>query len=238
LRRIKITDLVGIVRRADRGHALGVVPVLGELTAAQLLLLADLAPEVIVTPWRTVLLPCPAHGAARAITEAGLVADPADPAARVSACAGRPGCAKARADVRADVADALAAGAVPAGVRIHVVACERRCGAPRAAHVEAVATGRGYRVAGAHHPGLPAALAAAVTHARRPRPTRGAMPRIDADRAACQGHAVCIAMADDVFDIDDDGVVIVVRATVDAGELERVRPAVLGCPVAALRIDG
>jgi precorrin-3B synthase len=70
----------------------------------------------------------------------------------VSACAGRPGCAKALADVRGDALTAL--GQLPPG-RIHVSGCARRCGAPRAAHVDAVALpGGGYEIDGAPCPGL------------------------------------------------------------------------------------
>ncbi|WP_426511541.1 precorrin-3B synthase [Dactylosporangium sp. McL0621] len=115
-----------------------VVP-LGLLTAAQSAALAAAAEEIIVTPWRTVVVPAPAMPDAVA---SGLVADPASPWAGVTACAGRPGCAKALADVRADARAAVAAGThEPA----HWVGCERRCGAPKGRHVEMLATGAGYR---------------------------------------------------------------------------------------------
>ncbi len=168
----------GAVRRDDGGVALVVAPLLGELTADQVRLLADAtrgsragpatgdgaataAPTpVIVTAWRTVVLPDPRVPAAE-LAAAGLVVAPG-PAAGVSACAGRPGCAKALADVRADVRAAL--GRVPGGRaaagRTHVSGCARRCGAPRGPHVDAVALdGGGYLVDGVPYPGLtPAAL--------------------------------------------------------------------------------
>jgi precorrin-3B synthase len=80
------------------------------------------------------------------------------PAADLSACAGRPGCAKALADVRADARAALSrmpSGAgLPAG-RLHVSGCSRRCGAPRTPHVDAVAlAGGGYAIDGVPRPGL------------------------------------------------------------------------------------
>jgi precorrin-3B synthase len=124
----------GPVPRADGGTALVVAPLLGELTAAQLRLLADTGPTAVVTPWRTLVLPAP-HLAAAELAAAGLVVEPG-PAADVSACAGRPGCAKALADVRADTLAAI--GRLPAG-RVHVSGCARRCGAPRGRHVDAVA---------------------------------------------------------------------------------------------------
>ncbi|MBZ4322035.1 cobalamin biosynthesis protein CobG, partial [Streptomyces sp. SCA2-4] len=92
--------------------------------------------------------------------------------------AGRPGCAKSRADVRADASAALAgtrpgdAGDLP----VYWSGCERRCGHPGGTWVDVLATDDGYRVAvrtgggeaeDGVHPvtvtasGLPAAVAAA-----------------------------------------------------------------------------
>jgi precorrin-3B synthase len=142
----------GPVRRDDGGIALVVGSVLGELTVAQAHLLADAAPAAAVTPWRTIVLPDPML-AAGDLARAGLVVAPG-PAALLSACAGRPGCAKARADVRADARAAL--GDLPAG-RVHVSGCERRCGAPRGPHVDAVALAEGgYLVDGVPRPRLDA----------------------------------------------------------------------------------
>lgn len=126
------------------GGALGVAPVLGELSAGQLDLLAESAPQLLVTPWRTLVLPTPAPGAAARLAAAGLVVDPGHPAVRVSACAGAPGCAKSLADVRAHALVLIARGGPRAGAgpdAVHVVGCGRRCGAPHTAHRDAVATG-------------------------------------------------------------------------------------------------
>lgn len=145
----------GRVTRDDGGVALVVAPLLGELTAQQVRLLADAASpasdgSVVVTPWRTVVLPDPAVSPAE-LAAAGLLVEPG-PAADVSACAGRPGCVKALADVRADT---LAALSLLPGGRLHVSGCARRCGAPRAAHVDAVAlAGGGYLVDGVPRQGL------------------------------------------------------------------------------------
>ena len=138
------------MRRTDGGVALVVAPLLGELTAAQVRLLADAGPAAVVPPWRTVVLPDP-QLPATALAAAGLITAPG-PAADLSACAGRPGCAKALADVRADARAAL--GSLPRG-RLHVSGCARRCGAPRTAHVDAVALDDGrYLVDGAVLPRL------------------------------------------------------------------------------------
>ncbi|MCE3553859.1 precorrin-3B synthase [Pseudonocardia sp. RS11V-5] len=148
---------IGPIPRDDGGEALGVAPVLGELSAAQLRGLAAAAPETVVTPWRTLVLPDPAPDARQRLRAHGLVLAADAPALAVSACAGRPGCAKSHADVRADVRAVLAeAGPLP---RAHVVGCERRCGAPHEAHLDVVALPDGtYRLDDRTVPDLSTAL--------------------------------------------------------------------------------
>ncbi|WP_243653239.1 hypothetical protein [Pseudonocardia endophytica] len=120
--------------------AVGAAPVLGELSVAQLRVLAELAPDVIVTPWRTLVVPAP-HDPGTALDrlrEADLVVDPQHAALRVSACAGTPGCAKSLADVRAHARSLVTSGA---DGPVHVSGCARRCGAPHGTHTDLVATG-------------------------------------------------------------------------------------------------
>ncbi|MCO1659811.1 precorrin-3B synthase [Pseudonocardia humida] len=123
------------------GGALVCSPPLGELSAAQLRVLAGAGPTVLVTPWRTLVLPDAAPGTDARLVAAGFVVDPASPVPLVSACAGRPGCAKALADVRADARAGLAADRFTG--RVHLSGCARRCGSPRGAHRALVATGDG-----------------------------------------------------------------------------------------------
>ncbi|OLT10480.1 hypothetical protein BJF79_25975 [Actinomadura sp. CNU-125] len=95
--------------------------------------------------------------------------------AGVTACAGRPGCAKSLTDVRADAAAAVRASASPRGgadgLPVHWAGCERRCGHPPDRHVAVVATPRGYEVRLGDEvrarPPDPAATAAAVDGTRR-----------------------------------------------------------------------
>jgi precorrin-3B synthase len=145
------TGPVGAVPQRDGRTALVAVLPLGRLSAAAADLLAALAAEVQLTPWRSVAVPDLAEDAvddaAVDLFRTGAVFDAASPWVAVTACAGRPGCAKALADVRADAAAAVAAGALPAGgARQHWAGCERRCGRPRGAVVDVVATPAGYRV--------------------------------------------------------------------------------------------
>ncbi|MFP5070570.1 precorrin-3B synthase [Pseudonocardia nantongensis] len=137
------------------GAAVGAAPVLGELSSAQVRTLADLAPELLVTPWRTLVLPAPHHPSSvlGVLRDAGLVVDPAHPALRVSACAGAPGCAKSLSDVRGHARELIRLGTERA---VHVAGCARRCGAPHTPHADAVATGpASYEIDGLAR-GLPA----------------------------------------------------------------------------------
>ncbi len=134
----RIDPTVGRIRRDDGGEAVGVAPRFGQLSAAQLRTLADFG-DVVVTPWRSILLPGGAD--VERLHAAGLSTDPAT--AQLSACIGAPGCAKSLADVRAD-----AATLVPDGERVHVSGCARRCGRPSGAHRDVVAEPGGYRVDG------------------------------------------------------------------------------------------
>jgi precorrin-3B synthase len=124
----------------DQG--LGVAPVFGQLSSAQLRLIAEIAERAVVTPWRSLLLPGVRDSSPFAA--AGLVVDPDAASTSVSACIGHPGCAKSRADVRADAGTVLPG--LPVRLRAHFAGCERRCGKPAGQHVDVLAEGGGYRV--------------------------------------------------------------------------------------------
>ena len=62
------------------------------------------------------------------------------------------------------------------------------------------------------------------------------MAVVKADLAVCQGYANCIVAADDVFDLDDDGVVVLLRAEFPGSDRPRMQEAVRVCPVSALSI--
>ncbi|MEV6727932.1 MULTISPECIES: precorrin-3B synthase [unclassified Streptomyces] len=142
----------GIVEGPHGTAALSVLAPLGRLTTAQWRLLAGLTGRIRLTPWRGIVVPgLPARAAAQelaALAEAGLVTAPDDPWRSVTACTGRPGCAKSLADVRADARAAVtrATGPLP----VHWSGCERRCGHPRGtAWVDVVATPTGYDLSAA-----------------------------------------------------------------------------------------
>ncbi|MGW3556893.1 cobalamin biosynthesis protein CobG [Streptomyces sp. NPDC000963] len=145
--------------------ALHVLAPLGRLTAAQARALLP-ADEVRFTPWRGVVVAGADPGRLPALEACGLITRPDSPWTGVSACTGRPGCAKSLADVRAD--------AVPGrpGLPVHYSGCERRCGHPHGDWVDVLAApGGGYLVDGVPVPRTD--LTPAVTTARTaPRTTR------------------------------------------------------------------
>ena len=150
-------ELVGSIGQAAGLVAMGAIVPLGRLSGVQMKVLEE-AQAVIVTPWRGVLLPGLTPQAARewagALAAAGLEVHSGSRWAGVTTCAGRPGCARALADVRGDASAAtLAPGSVrqsevAGGLPVHWVGCPRGCGSPAGAHVRVEATGAGYTVSG------------------------------------------------------------------------------------------
>lgn len=125
------------------GRAVSVVAPLGRVTSEQFRALAPPpGGEVRVTPWRGFVVTglsgrAEAEARLAALDEAGYLTRTGSPWLTVTACTGRPGCAKSLADVRAD------ARPTEHGLPVHWSGCERRCGHPQGAWVDALATGDG-----------------------------------------------------------------------------------------------
>ena len=60
--------------------------------------------------------------------------------------------------------------------------------------------------------------------------------RVQADRDVCISAGNCVMAAADVFDQDDDGIVVVLVDEVPDGEEDNAREAVRLCPSQALRV--
>lgn len=60
--------------------------------------------------------------------------------------------------------------------------------------------------------------------------------KVAVDRAACQGTGLCVAVAADVFEIEDDGAAVAHFEDVPSEQEQAVREAVSVCPVGALSI--
>lgn len=146
---------VGPVARNDGGTAFVVGLPFGVLSARQARVLGETTDTVVLTPWRTVVVPEAGPQAVSRLRGAGLLLDARAPELAISACIGHPGCAKSLADVRADVTKAIRApsGGTGAGsATAHFSGCARRCGRPQAGHVDVLAERDGYLVDGERVP--------------------------------------------------------------------------------------
>lgn len=61
--------------------------------------------------------------------------------------------------------------------------------------------------------------------------------RIRVDVDACVGGGQCVVAASDVFDQDDDGLVLVLQSTPDESRADAVRMAARLCPARAITLD-
>ena len=134
-------------RQTDGRSLLSLVVPLGRLTAPQIRAVLAAARygsgELVVTPWNGLIvtdLPM-SVGSPEILEVAAMLADAGLPSTAdsgwigVSACTGAPGCARG-AGPTAPVATRLALRTGTRAEPVHVVACERRCGAPASAHRE------------------------------------------------------------------------------------------------------
>ena len=60
--------------------------------------------------------------------------------------------------------------------------------------------------------------------------------RIAADRLRCEGHGLCADMAPEVYDLDDDAVVVLRHEIVPPTLERRAEAGARVCPVAALEV--
>jgi ferredoxin len=61
--------------------------------------------------------------------------------------------------------------------------------------------------------------------------------KVYADRDVCIQAGNCVMVADDLFDQDDDGIVVVLVDNIPADEEDKAREAVKLCPSQALSIE-
>ncbi|WP_250440664.1 precorrin-3B synthase [Caballeronia sp. AZ1_KS37] len=126
---------------------------LGRLDATTLEALANLADahgasRLTMTPWQSVLIPGlaahSAHDMLQRLHALGLATGAHEPLARLIACAGSEGCAKSRADTKADAHRLAALLPSDDGTQVHLSGCERSCAAahPVPVTLYAVAPGR------------------------------------------------------------------------------------------------
>jgi precorrin-3B synthase len=136
---------------ASRAFVGAAIP-FGQMRAQALREMADRAKaygaaELRLTPWRALLAPglelAAARELAKELAAVGFILDGADPRLALAACAGKPACASAEADVRAT---ALALAPFLADYRgtLHISGCAKGCAFNAPAPLTFVATPRGY----------------------------------------------------------------------------------------------
>ena len=60
--------------------------------------------------------------------------------------------------------------------------------------------------------------------------------RVEVDLGKCTGHGICESIAEDVFEVQDDGSVLIDDDAVAASDRSLMQKAVMQCPAAALRL--
>ena len=60
--------------------------------------------------------------------------------------------------------------------------------------------------------------------------------RIEVDLGKCTGHGICESIAEDVFEVTDDGTVVIFEPERPESDRTRMHQAVTQCPAAALKI--
>ena len=61
--------------------------------------------------------------------------------------------------------------------------------------------------------------------------------KIIVDRTKCTGLGICESLAPGVFEVDEDGDLVLLTDEVPEGGLDSVEEAVAGCPTEALRLE-
>jgi precorrin-3B synthase len=127
-------------------------PPFGQLHAAQLARLADLAERhgdgaLRPTPWKSLAIAGVARTEAAALRRAaallGFIAEPGDPRLGIVTCAGAPACARGAVETHAAAA-ALAAARRADDPLLHLSGCAKGCAHPGPAAVTLVGTARGF----------------------------------------------------------------------------------------------
>ena len=72
---------------------------------------------------------------------------------------------------------------------------------------------------------------------RRKKKESEEMPQVKVNLELCQGYGSCVNGADDVFDVGDNGLVMVLRDEIPESDRARVQEAALRCPVGALWLE-
>jgi ferredoxin len=62
------------------------------------------------------------------------------------------------------------------------------------------------------------------------------MIRLEANRDTCSGYGNCVVAAETIFDLDDDGLVVLKQAVVGDDQLRAARQAAYDCPTDSITV--
>ena len=60
--------------------------------------------------------------------------------------------------------------------------------------------------------------------------------KVEVDLDRCTGHGICESIADEVFEVQGDGIVVIHDNERPESDRDRMQQAVIQCPVGALRL--
>ena len=60
--------------------------------------------------------------------------------------------------------------------------------------------------------------------------------RIKADFDLCESNAICVGMAPDFFDLDDNDYLVILQEDITADRVEELRQVAANCPKSALTV--
>ena len=60
--------------------------------------------------------------------------------------------------------------------------------------------------------------------------------RIKADFDLCESNAICVGMAPDFFDLDDNDYLVILQEDIPANRVEELRQVAANCPKSALSV--
>ncbi|OCW84081.1 ferredoxin [Nocardia farcinica] len=60
--------------------------------------------------------------------------------------------------------------------------------------------------------------------------------RIKADFDLCESNAICVGMASDFFDLDDNDYLVILQEDIPADRVEELRQVAANCPKSALTV--
>ncbi|CAN5320015.1 hypothetical protein BH09ACT8_BH09ACT8_52860 [soil metagenome] len=63
------------------------------------------------------------------------------------------------------------------------------------------------------------------------------MTKIHIERSTCEGYGNCVSACPDIFDLDDEGIVVLDEGAAGNASLEELRRAAYDCPTESITIQ-